>query len=235
VTTTPSAPPPGVDRLTLTIHGADTSVELLSTVAQLYAEIYAEPPYHEGPADVADFISRWSQHLDQRNFRLVVARRADEPIGFAFGFQLHTRTTWWDHALTSLPGEITTEYPGRTFAIIEIAVRRPYRQRGVGRLLHTHLTAGLSEERITLAVRPEAPAPQHAYRSWGYHLIGQTQPFPNGPVYDIMINHSSRHRTATVTLSDRTGSAMAEEPDKAKKDPDEAAARSPGGAAESRG
>ncbi|MDQ3762375.1 MAG: GNAT family N-acetyltransferase [Actinomycetota bacterium] len=142
---------------------------------------------HEGPAEVEDFTSGWSRRIDQRNFRLVVARRAEEPIGFAFGFQLPAQTKWWDGALTPLPDEITTEYPGRTFVIIELAVRRPYRQRGVGRLLHAHLTAGLSEERITLLVSPEAPAPQHAYRSWGYQPVGQIQPFPNGPVYDAMI------------------------------------------------
>lgn len=181
------SPPVGVDRLTLTIYGTDTSADLRSTVGELYAEVYAEPPYNEGPAEVEDFTSGWSRTIAQRNFRLVVARQADEPIGFAFGFQHGTRTKWWDGALTPLPGEITAEYPGRTFAIIEIAVRRPYRQRGIGRLLHAHLTAGLSEERITLAVRPEAPAPQHAYRSWGYQTVGQVQPFPGGPVYDVMI------------------------------------------------
>lgn len=187
MTMTPSASLPlNVDGLTLTIYGVDTSVEMLSTVAELYAEIYAEPPYNEGPADVADFTSGWPQRIGQRNFRLVVARRADEPIGFAFGYQLSTRTQWWDGALTPLPGEITTEHSGRTFAIIEIAVRQPYRQHGVGRLLHTHLIAGLSEERITLVVRPEAPAPQHAYRSWGYRPVGQVQPFPGGPIYDVM-------------------------------------------------
>lgn len=166
---------------------AHTSLDVLSTVSELYAEIYAEPPYDEGPADVADFTSGWSQRIKQPNFRLVVARRDDEPIGFAFGYQLAARTKWWSGALAPIPSEITTEYPGRTFAIIEIAVRGHYRQRGVGRLLHTHLTAGLSEERITLAVRPEAPSPQRAYRSWGYQRVGQTQPFPNGPIYDLMI------------------------------------------------
>jgi ribosomal protein S18 acetylase RimI-like enzyme len=185
---TPSASlPHGVDRLTLTIYFADTTLDVLSTVNELYAEIYAEPPYGEGPADVADFMSGWSQRINQGSFRLVVARRADEPIGFAFGYQLPAGTKWWDGAVAPIPSEITTEYSGRTFAIIEIAVRGPYRQRGVGRLLHTHLTAGLSEERITLAVRPEAPAPQCAYRSWGYQLVGQTQPFPDGPIYDVMI------------------------------------------------
>jgi hypothetical protein len=117
----------GVDQLTITIYGTDTALAQGGAVRDLYAEIYAEPPYHEGPAEVEDFASGWHRTIDQHNFRLVIARRASEPIGFAFGFSLGARTTWWDGALTSLSDEITTEYPGRTFAIIELAVRRPYR------------------------------------------------------------------------------------------------------------
>lgn len=177
----------GVDQLRVTIYGTDTSLDQRNTVRDLYAEIYAEPPYHEGPAEVEDFASGWHRTIDQRNFRLVIARRAGEPIGFAFGVQLRVRTKWWKGALTPLPDDLTTEYPGRTFAIIELAVRQPYRQQGVGRQLHAHLTAGLSEERITLLVRPEAPAPQQAYLSWGYQPVGQIQPFPGAPVYHAMI------------------------------------------------
>lgn len=180
----------GVDRLTLTIYGTGTAAAQGGAIRNLYAEIYAEPPYHEGPAEVEDFASAWPRTINQRNFRLVIARRAAEPIGFAFGFSLQAQTTWWNGARTPLSDDITTEYPERTFAIIELAVRRPYRQQGVGRQLHTHLTAGLSEERITLLVRPEAPAPQHAYLSWGYQPVGRIQPFPGAPVYDAMIKQA---------------------------------------------
>ncbi|MGH3766889.1 MAG: GNAT family N-acetyltransferase, partial [Pseudonocardiaceae bacterium] len=155
----------GVDQLTLTIYSTDTSLNQGSTLRDLYAEIYAEPPYNEGPEEADDFASGWHRTIDQRNFRLVIARRADEAIGFAFGVQLRARTKWWNGALTPLPNDVTTEYPGRTFAIIELAVLHPYRRKGIGRLLHTHLIAGLSEERITLLVRPEMPAAQRAYLS----------------------------------------------------------------------
>jgi ribosomal protein S18 acetylase RimI-like enzyme len=177
----------GVDQLTLTIYGTGTSLNQARTVRDLYAEIYAEPPYREGSDEADDFASGWHRTIDQRNFRLVIARRADEPIGFAFGVQLRARTKWWNGALTPLPDDVTTEYPGRTFAIIELAVRRPYRRQGIGHQLHTHLIAGLPEERITLLVRPEETAPQQAYLSWGYRTVGQIQPFPDAPVYNAMI------------------------------------------------
>ena len=182
----------GLDQLTLTVHGADTSLNQLRTVSVLYAEAYAEPPYYEGRAEVEDFVSGWSTRTNQPNFRLVIADRLNESVGFAFGHQLHLQTSWWDGALTALPDDITTERPGRTFAIIELVVRHPYRQRGVARWLHTHLTAGLSEERVTLLVRPDAPAPRRAYLSWGYQQVGRIQPFPAGPVYDAMIKSLQR-------------------------------------------
>jgi hypothetical protein len=100
----------GVDQLTVTIYGTDTALAQGDAVRDLYAEIYAEPPYREGAAEVEDFASGWHRTINQRNFRLVIARRAGEPIGFAFGFPLQARTTWWNGALTPLSEEITTEY-----------------------------------------------------------------------------------------------------------------------------
>lgn len=178
---------PGLGRIILNNHGADTGLAQLSAIRDLYAEVYAEPPYCEGPADVADFAVGWPRRVAHSSFRLVIAQWCDEPIGFSFGHQLPVQTDWWNGALTALPDDITTEYPGRTFAIIEIAVRRRYRQRGVARRMHAELTAGLSEERVTLLVRPDAPAPRRAYRSWGYQPVGRIQPFPDGPVYEAMI------------------------------------------------
>lgn len=55
--------------------------------------------------------------------------------------------------------------------------------------MHAELTAGLAEERITLLVRPDAPAPRRAYLCWGYQPVGRIQPFPHGPVYDAMTKH----------------------------------------------
>lgn len=122
--TTPSDSfPVGVDRLTLTIYGADASVEILRTVDELYAEIHAATPYYEGTAEVEDFASGWSQRMTQPTFG-----------------------SWWHDGPTNLSGSPLSP----------------------AFLLHTHLTAGLSEQRIT-------------------QFVGQSQPFPSGPVYDLMI------------------------------------------------
>lgn len=92
---------PRLDQFTLTVHGGDTSLNQISIVSKLYAEVFAEPPYREGRAEVEDFASSWSKLVDQPNFRLVIADRMGEPVGFSFGHQLRVSTNWWDGALTA--------------------------------------------------------------------------------------------------------------------------------------
>lgn len=178
---------PRLDQLALAVYDRDTARGELQIVRQLYTEVFAEPPYCEDDADVERVAAGWSRLLDQPGFRLVVAKRAEQTIGFAFGHQLLPQTHWWEGAVAPLPDEITTEWSGRTFAIIELAVRRPYRRRGVARQLHDQLVAGRTEERITLLVRPDTPVAQHAYLAWGYHQVGRIKPCAGGPVYDAMV------------------------------------------------
>jgi ribosomal protein S18 acetylase RimI-like enzyme len=156
---------------------------LLPVVQPLYAEIYAEPPYCEGPKEVQDFAAGWPDRVKLPGFRLVIAHTDGEPIGFSFGHRLPSDTDWWDGLLDPVPKETMQEHDGRTFAVIELAVRQPYRARGLGRLLHHTLLSGRPEQRVTLLARPEAGQAQAAYRSWGYRVIGRLRPAPDAPVY----------------------------------------------------
>lgn len=173
-----------VERLT-----PDAALEGIAVVRALYAEVYVEPPYREGPADVEKFVAGWPRRVSQPGFTLVLAFDDPEPVGFTFGHQLSPDTRWWEGALTPLAPEITREWPGRTVAIIELAVRQRYRRQGIGRALHDALVADHDEERVTLLARPELEAEpaRLAYRSWGYQKIGQIRPFSDGPSYDALI------------------------------------------------
>jgi len=179
--------PQALETISLTIDHSGTAGRHQAQVRSLYATVYAEPPYCEGPQDVADFMNGWPRRQVQPGFRLVLAWHDAEPIGFAFGHDLDPQTRWWQGLRSDTPAAVTHEYPGRTFAVIELGVLQPYRRHGVGHELHTHLIAGLPNERVTLLVRPDATAAQRAYQSWGYHPIGKLQPFDNAPVYDAMI------------------------------------------------
>ncbi len=173
---------------TITVYGSKAAERAFDDVEALYRTVFAEPPYSEDESDVQDFVEALPRRAAQPNFRLVVAYGISAAaVGFALGYQLSPQTTWWHGAISPIETAITSEYLGRTFAVIELAVRKDCRRLGFGRNLHAHLVAGLQEQRATLLVRPDATAAQAAYRTWGYRHVGQIQPFPNGPVYDSMV------------------------------------------------
>ncbi|MEU1783413.1 MULTISPECIES: GNAT family N-acetyltransferase [Streptomyces] len=170
------------------IHGPEAAT-FLDAFLPAYEEVYAEPPYQEGPREVAEFIERFQRQAHRPGFRLVLAREGDEVVGFAFGYRLQADTTWWNGLLTPLPQELTRETGERTFAVIELAVRKPWRRRGIAGAIHTRLLDGLGVQRVTLTMRPEpeaAPA-QRAYQAWGYVKVGRSRPWDEAPVYDAMV------------------------------------------------
>jgi len=165
-------------------------VRRLDAFLPAYEEVYAEPPYREGPCDVAEFIDHYQVHAQRPGFRLVLARDGDETVGFTYGYHLAPDTRWWKNLQdVQLPEAFTHEDGRRTFVIIELAVRKAWRRRGIAAALHAQLLAGLDVERVTLTMRPEpeaAPA-QSAYAAWGYRKVGVSHPWDEAPLYDCMI------------------------------------------------
>jgi ribosomal protein S18 acetylase RimI-like enzyme len=173
--------------LELRQYDATSYRSVVPALAHIYEQVYREPPYYEGPKDVADFVSSLPRRAAQPRFQLVVAFADNEAVGFAFGHQLPSDTQWWKGAITALPDPITQERAGRTFAIIELAVLAPYRRRGFAKAMHDALRVGRAEERITLLVRPEATPAHAAYKNWGYVCVGSIRPWPEAPMYDAML------------------------------------------------
>lgn len=165
-------------------YGARDGDTLLPIILPIYAEVYAEYPYFEDAAEAADFSEQYVNYTKESAFQLELARGAErEPIGFALGCSLRPDTDWWSGLLDPVSPDTVLEYKGRTFAIIELAVKPGHRRQGVGRALHHRLLRNRKEERVTLLSRPEAIAAQAAYRQWGYHIVGELRPSKDAPIY----------------------------------------------------
>jgi GNAT superfamily N-acetyltransferase len=164
-------------------QAADREAEL----GALHAEVYAAPPYRQ-QEDEQGFARRFAVQRRQPGFALAEARHGDYLVGYAIGMPLRPSTSWWRDLTTTLPGEVTEEHPGRTFAVADLLVRAPWRRQGIGATLHDLLLAGRPEERATAAVRPEAGPAQHAFRAWGWRKVARTRdPRPGAPVSDVLI------------------------------------------------
>ncbi|MFJ9851231.1 GNAT family N-acetyltransferase [Streptomyces sp. NPDC101150] len=154
----------------------------------IYAEAFAEPPYHETEDDVAAAFRRFPSMTRKRTVRAALARTEDgEPVGMAYGYPLGADAEWWDRLTEPVPDDVRREDGRRTFGFMELAVRGPWRARGVARRLHEAVLDGIEAERVLLNVHPAAEAAQAAYRTWGYRKIGEARPWEGADLHDVML------------------------------------------------
>ena len=147
----------------------------------LHDEVYVDVAAVGG-----DFASRFRVQCRQPGFVLVAARSGGYLIGYGAGLPLRPSTSWWREVTTTLPEQVTAEYPGRTFALVELLVRGSWRQ-GIGRSLHDLVLAGRSEERATAVMPPTATAAQAAFQNWGWHKIARARNPVGLPASDVLI------------------------------------------------
>jgi len=169
------------------IGGEEAAAHLLELRA-LYSDVYAEPPYGWS-GDHADlFADRFEIQRRQEGFALVEARSGLKLAGFAFGVTLRPSTPWWHNLTTTLPAEVITERPGRTFALVELLVRAGWRRQHIAQTMHDLLLKGRPEERTTLTVLPAATPAQAAYQKWGWRKLAQKRnPLPGSPLFDVLV------------------------------------------------
>jgi GNAT superfamily N-acetyltransferase len=160
----------------------------------LHAEVYASPPYGRND-DAAMFADRFRVQRRQPGFVLAEARHGGYLIGYASGMPLRPSTSWWRGLTTPLPDEVTTEHPGRTFMLVELLVRAPWRRQGTAQTLHDLILRNRPEERATLAVLPAATPAQNAFQKWGWRKVARTHdPRPGSPVSDVLVTELPANR-----------------------------------------
>jgi ribosomal protein S18 acetylase RimI-like enzyme len=140
---------------------------------ELYREVYDAEPGK---------LRTW---LRQPGAVVAEARHGDYLVGYASGMPLRQSTSWWKEITTPLPDGVTSEHPGRTFALTGLAVRASWRRQGIAWELHDLILSGRPEERATLMVEPTAGPAQKAFLTWGWRKVGRTRSGPR--VMDVLI------------------------------------------------
>ncbi|WPB91547.1 GNAT family N-acetyltransferase [Streptomyces malaysiensis] len=154
----------------------------------VYAEVFTEEPYEEPPESVDANFRRFRSQVRKKTFSAALARTGDgEPVGIAYGYPLSPSTGWWDRLITAVDDELRREDGRRTFGLMELAVRAPWRRLGVARRMHEAVLADTTAERVLLNARPDVKAAQAAYRSWGYRKVGEAHPWEGAVLHDVMV------------------------------------------------
>ncbi|WP_378730505.1 GNAT family N-acetyltransferase [Nocardia brasiliensis] len=163
------------------LDGTGTAVTHIDALIDLYAEVFAEPPYYEGPEQVSCFRGLLLDEMDRPGFAVVRAVHHGTLVGMAYGFTIPAEQWWHDAATPPPPAAIGVA----KFAIMELAVRQSHRGQGLGRELLDELLRGRTEPIAVLGVDPSTPA-YAIYRGWAWREAGHTIP-KSGRSYALLL------------------------------------------------
>ncbi|MGW5349297.1 N-acetyltransferase family protein [Streptomyces sp. NPDC004031] len=155
----------------------DDLPRIRQTILDVHAAAYA--------GDMTEFDERFPWFVDHwggnPGFACVIAYDGDDAVGFAYGAPGTPGREWWRDHLDPAPEK------HRTFSYSELAVVPRWRKKGVAEQLSRALMDGRAEDLAVLLVDVQHPRVQALYESWGYRKVGERRPFPDSPVYAVMI------------------------------------------------
>ncbi|WP_432097478.1 N-acetyltransferase family protein [Streptomyces sp. bgisy100] len=151
--------------------------QIRQTLIDVHADVYAAE-MDEFNQRFPWFVDRWGGHPD---FACVIAYDGDEVAGFAYGAPGAEGREWWREHVDPAPEM------GRTFHFSELMVRERWRKTGAAERLHRALIEARTEHLAALLVDVAHPKVQALYEAWGYRKVGEGQPFPDSPVFAVML------------------------------------------------
>lgn len=175
--------------VTITLGGAERAEVLLDSICRLYDEVFSSPPFRWSEEESEHHRELLSKLLTEPTFGIATAEADGRLVGFSYGYTLAPDTRWWQNFQQPLPADVSREWAGRTFALIDLAVETPWRSQGIGRRLVQSLLKDRPEERATLSVQPTAVDAQAFYARLGWHKVGRKDMPPGAvsPLFDIYV------------------------------------------------
>lgn len=152
--------------------------QIRQALIDVHADAYADAMNDEFNQRFPWFVDHWGGNP---GFACVIAFDAGEPVAFAYGAPATPKREWWREHLDPAPET------DRTFSYSELAVRTKYRKTGTAELVTRALLEDRDEDLAVLLVDTEHPRVQGLYESWGFRKVGERQPFPDSPVYAVML------------------------------------------------
>ncbi|MER6998709.1 GNAT family N-acetyltransferase [Streptomyces sp. NPDC000410] len=164
--------------VTMRRYAHDDLPGIRQTLLDVHADAYADRKHEEFVQRFPWFVDHWG---GREGFACVIAYDGDEPVGFTYGAPGEPGREWWRDHLDIPPADPAT------FSVSELMLRPKWRKQGIGERLHAALFDGRSEALAVLTVDTKRPRLQAMYEGWGYRKVGEQQPFPDSPLYAVML------------------------------------------------
>ncbi|MGV9422771.1 GNAT family N-acetyltransferase [Streptomyces sp. NPDC003656] len=175
-------------------YSHDDLPKIRQTLLDVHDDVYAAEMENEFNQRFSWFVDHWGAHPD---FSCVIGYDGDEVVGFAYGAPATEGREWWRDHLETAPERTAT------FHFSELMVREQWRKTGTAERLHRGLMETRTENLAALLVDVTHPKVQALYESWGYRKIGEDQPFPDSPVFAVMLvdlpPRSGTHRQRSMS------------------------------------
>lgn len=169
--------------------GRESAADWFRRICDVHDRVFSAEPFAWVPEMSPAHEEELQSLMTVAGFRLAVARQRDGLLGYAYGHPLPADHGWWGDFDRPLPAGLVEEWPGRTFAVISLAVLPEGRGRGTGGRLMEALLRDREEQRAILSVQPTALATQRLYRRWGWTHVGRKGPLAGvtPPCWDIYV------------------------------------------------
>lgn len=161
----------------------------LNDVADLYAQTFAEPPYHddveESRTGIVDRIHRYRE--GKPHFRLLLAHQGPALVGFVLGTGIAEGDWWRDHAAALLSTEQQrTWLQDECFCVVELAVAPAGRRGGVARSLMDAVVADLPYDTAALSCYSDALPARRFYAATGWEELAVDVRMGSSPAMCIL-------------------------------------------------
>ncbi|SCF44492.1 GNAT family N-acetyltransferase [Micromonospora mirobrigensis] len=167
--------------LAYTTHRPDSATRIFAALGDLYAVVYAEPPYREGAEEINRFRTCLPDQAARPGFTLITAEDDGDLVGATYGWTMPAGT-WWSRADTDPPAEV---HDADKIAVLEWIVHPQRRGQGIGAALMSRLLRERSEPYATLASDPRSRA-RAIYARNGWRQVARST-LPWGPPMDLLV------------------------------------------------
>jgi ribosomal protein S18 acetylase RimI-like enzyme len=157
---------------------AAAAAGLSDDIIRIHNDVYSDSPFNR-PSSGIDFgTAVLPLHLGRKEFTLATARDTDGAVvGYCYGYVGDHGQFWTDYVAERIHPSLEKAWLGDHLEIVELAVEKSARGKGVGRSLMTTLLDSRGDDRMALlTVAKNAPA-LDLYESLGFTSFGEFENF----------------------------------------------------------